>query len=194
MNAARQASLSITNSQSSLRLTSIESVMPSSHLSLCRPLLLPLIPRNIRVFSNTIRKRQFFGTQLSLWSNSHICTLLEKPSLWLMQTFVGKLMSLLFNTLSRSVIAFLPRRKYLLISWLQSLSAVILESRKIKSVTVSTLFPSICHEVMGLDAMILVFCTFSAIFFTLLFHPHAHTHTYTHSHTHNWITLLCTRN
>ena len=66
-------------------------------------------------------------------------------------TFVGKVMSLLFNMLSRLVIAFLPRRKYLLISWLQPPSAVILEPKKIKSATVS---PSICHEVMGLDAMI----------------------------------------
>ena len=73
------------------------------------------------------------------------------------QTFVGKVMSLLFNMLSRLVIAFLPRSKHLLISWLQSLSAVILEPKKIKSVTASIVSPSICHEVMGLDAMILVF-------------------------------------
>ena len=66
-------------------------------------------------------------------------------------------MSLLFNTLSRFVIAFLPRSKRLLISRLQSPSAVILEPKKIKSVTVSILSPSICHEVMGPDAMILVF-------------------------------------
>ena len=70
------------------------------------------------------------------------------------QTFVGKVLSLLFNMLSRLLIAFLPRNKCLLISWLQSPSAVILESKKIKSVTVS---PSICHEVMGLYTMILVF-------------------------------------
>ena len=73
-------------------------------------------------------------------------------------TFVGKVMSLLFNMLSRLVIAFLPRSKCLLkISWLQSPSAVILEPKKIKSVTVSIVYPSICHEVMGPDAMILVF-------------------------------------
>ena len=66
-------------------------------------------------------------------------------------------MPLLFNMLSRLVIAFLPRSKHRLISWLQSPSAVILGPRKIKSVTVSIVFPSICHEVMGLDAMILVF-------------------------------------
>ena len=70
------------------------------------------------------------------------------------QTFVGKVMSLLFNMLSRSVKTSLPRSKHLLISWLQSPSAVILEPPKIKPVTVS---PSICHEVMGPDAMILVF-------------------------------------
>ena len=73
------------------------------------------------------------------------------------QTFVGKVMSLLFNMLSRLVIAFLPRSKHLLISWLQSPSAVILEAPKIKSVIVSIASPSICHEVMGPDAMILVF-------------------------------------
>ena len=72
-------------------------------------------------------------------------------------TFVGKVMSLLFNMLSRLLIAFLPRSKWLLIPWLQSPFAVILEPPKIKSVTVSTIYPSICHKVMGLDAMILVF-------------------------------------
>ena len=72
-------------------------------------------------------------------------------------TFVDKVMSLLFNMLFRLVIIFLPRSKHLLISWLQSPSAVILEPRKIKSVTVSTVSPSICHEVMGPGAMILVF-------------------------------------
>ena len=71
------------------------------------------------------------------------------------RTFVDKVMSLLFNMLSRLVITFLPRSKCLLISWLQSPPAVILESRKIKSDTVSTVSPSICHEVMGPDAMIL---------------------------------------
>ena len=71
--------------------------------------------------------------------------------------FVDKVMSLLFNMLSRLVITFLPRSKRLLISWLQSPSAVILETKKIKSDTVSIVSPSICHEVMGLDVMILVF-------------------------------------
>ena len=73
------------------------------------------------------------------------------------RTLVGKVMSLLFNMLSRLVITFLPRSKHLLISWLQSPSAVILEPKKIKSATVSTVSPSISHEVMGLDAMIFVF-------------------------------------
>ena len=71
-------------------------------------------------------------------------------------TFVGKVMSLLFHMLSRLVITFLPRSKHLLISWLQLPSAVILEPRKIKSASVSTVSPSICYEVMGPDAMILV--------------------------------------
>ena len=70
-------------------------------------------------------------------------------------TFVGKVKSLLFNMLSRLVITFLPRSKYLLISWFQSPSAVILEPKEIKSLNLSFVFPSICHEVMGPDAMIL---------------------------------------
>ena len=73
------------------------------------------------------------------------------------QTFVDKVMSLLFNMLSRLIITFLPRSKHLLISWLQSPSAVILEPQKIKSDKVSTVSPSISHEVMGPDAMIFVF-------------------------------------
>ena len=72
-------------------------------------------------------------------------------------TFVSKVMSQLFNMLSRLVIAFLPMSKYLLISWLQSPSAVVLEPPKIKSVTVSIVSPSICYEVMGLNAMIFIF-------------------------------------
>jgi len=91
----------------------------------------------------------FFMVQLS---HPHMTT--GKTIALTRWTFVSKVMSLLFNMLSRVVIAFLPRSKGLLISWLQSLSTVILEPKKIKSVTVS---PSICHEVMGLDAMILVF-------------------------------------
>ena len=90
------------------------------------------------------------------------------------RTFVGKVMSLLFNMLSRFVIAFLPKSKRLLISWLQSPSAVILEPKKIKSVTVSIVSPSFCYEMMGLDAMILVFwmLSFKPAFFTFLFHLH----------------------
>ena len=98
-----------------------------------------------RVYSRTtVQKHQFFGTQPFLWFNSHIHTwLLEKKknialTIW---PFVGKVTSLLFNMLSRFVIAFLPRNKCLLTLWLQSTSAVILEPKKIKSVTVS---PSIC--------------------------------------------------
>ena len=89
-------------------------------------------------------------------------------------TFVGKVMSLLFNMLSKLVIDFLPRNKRLLISLQQSPSAVILEPKKIKSATVSTLSPSICHEVIGLDARIYVFWTlsfksaFSLSFFTVI--------------------------
>ena len=90
------------------------------------------------------------------------------------QTFVSKAMSLLFNMLSRFVIVFLPRNKHLLISWLQSLSTVILENKEIKSATVSTFSPSICHEAMGPDATILAFWlvsfkpAFSLSFFTLI--------------------------
>ena len=89
------------------------------------------------------------------------------------RTFVGKVISLLFNMLSRLVITFFPRSKRLLISWLQSPSAVILEPKRIKSDTVSTVSPSICHEVMGPDAMILVFWMWAlSQLFPLLFHFH----------------------
>ena len=173
--AAHQASLSITNSWSSLRLTSIESVMPSSHLILCCPLfLLPPIPPSIRVFSNesTLRMRwpkyrsfsfsiipskeipglisfrmdwldllAVQGTLTSLFQHhssntsilqrsaffvvqlSHPYTTTGKIIALTRQNFVGKVMSLLFNMLSRLVIAFIPRNKCLLISWLQSPSA-----------------------------------------------------------------------
>ena len=94
----------------------------------------------------------FFIVQLS---HPYITT--EKIIALTRQTFVCKVMSLLFNMLSRSVITFLPRSKCLLISWLQSPSAVILEPPKMKSDTVATVFSSICHEVMGPDAMILIF-------------------------------------
>ena len=176
---ARQASLSITNSRSSHRLTSIESMMPSSHLILCRPfLLLPSIPPSTRVFSNesTLCMRwpeyqsfsfsiitskeipglisfrmhllDLFAVQGTLKSllqhHSSKASILQRSAFFTDQlshpymttgktialtrwTFVGKVMSLLFNTLSRLVITFLPRSKRLLISWLQSPSAVILE-------------------------------------------------------------------
>ena len=206
--AASQASLSITNSWSSPKLMSLELVMPSSNLILCRPLLLlPTIPPSIRVFSNEttlrmrwtkywsysfsisipknikdwsplewtgwislqfkglsrvfsntiVQKYKFFGTQLSSQSNSHPYTTTGKTIALTRQTFVGKVMSVLFNMLSRLVITFLPRSKRLWISWLQSQSAVILEPNIIKSDSVSTISPSIFHEVMGPDAMIFVF-------------------------------------
>ena len=206
---ARQASLSITNSQSLLKLMSIESVMPSSHLILCWPfLLLPPIPPSIRIFSNEstlyMRWPKYWSFSFSINpSNEHpgltsfrmdwldllavqgtLKSLLQHHSskasifrcsaLFTVQlshpymtngktialtrwTFVDKVMSLLFNMLSRLVITFLPRSKRLLTSWLQSPSAVILEPQNIKSDTVSTVYPSISHEVMGPDAMILVF-------------------------------------
>ena len=204
--AAHQASLSITNSWSSLKLMSIESVMPPSHLLLCCPLLLLLpIPPSIRVFSNesTLHMRwpkywsfsfsigpskehpglisfrmdwldllAVQGTLKSLLQNHSSSTSILRHSVFFTVqlshpymtngktialtrwTFVGKVMSLLLNMLSRLVITFLPRSKCLLISWLQSPSAVILEPPKIKSDTVS---PPSWHEVMGPDAMILVF-------------------------------------
>ena len=207
--AARQASLSITNTQSSLRLMSIESVMQSSHLILCRPLLLlPPIPPSIRVFANesTLRMRwpKYWSFSFSISTSKEILGLISFRMDWLdllavqgtlrsllqqrsskvsilwrsaffivqlshpymttgktialtKRTFVGKVMSLLFNMLSRLVITFLPRSKCLLISWVQSPSAVILEPQKIKSDTVSTVSPSICHDVMGPDATIFVF-------------------------------------
>ena len=121
-----------------------------------------------RFFSNTTaQKHQFFSAQLSSESNSHIHTwLLEKPELWLHGPLLAK-QCLCFLIMSRLVITFLSRSKHLLISWLPSPSAVILEPPKIKSVTVSIAFPSICHEVMGPDAMILVFWMLS---FKQLFH------------------------
>ena len=94
----------------------------------------------------------FFIVQLS-----HLYMTTGKTIALTIWTFVGKVMSLLFNMLSKLVINFLPRSKHLLISWLQSPSAVILEPRKIKSATVSTISPSIYHKVMGPDAMIFVF-------------------------------------
>ena len=193
---AHQDSLSITNSQSLLKLMSLESVMPSNHLNLCHPLLLqPSIFPSIRVFSNEsvlcIRWPKYWsfsfnispfnehsglisfrmdwldllavqGTLKSLlqhrsseasilWRSAFFTVQLPHPYMTTgktialtRQTFVGKVLSLLLNMLSRLDITFLPRSKRLLISWLQSSSAVILEPPKIKSDTVSTvphLFP-----------------------------------------------------
>ena len=94
------------------------------------------------LLQHTVQKHQFFGTQPSLWSNSHIHNMTTAKTIALtIQTFVGKVMSLLFNMLSRFVIVFLPRIKCLLILWLQSLPTVILEPKKTISVTVSLLSP-----------------------------------------------------
>ena len=101
--------------------------------------------------ASVLQHSAFFTVQLS-----HPYMTTRKTIALIGWTFVGKEMSLFFNMLSRLVITFLARNKCLLISWLQSPSAVILEPPKIKSVTVSIVFPSICHEVMGPDAMILV--------------------------------------
>ena len=112
--------------------------------SLLQPWFFQDSSRNSVHFEQPQGKHQFFRTQPSLWSNSHICTTTEKTIALTIQTFVGKVMSLILNMLSRLVIAFLPRSKYLLISWLQSLSAMILELKKIKSVTVSMLGFFVC--------------------------------------------------
>ena len=180
-------------------------MMPSNHLILCRPLLLPSVFPSTRIFSSEsalhIRWPKYWSFSFSIsptnehpglmsfrmdWldllavqgtlksllrHHSSKASILRHSAFFIVQlshpymttgktitltrwTFVGKVMSLLFNMLSRLVITFLPRSKRLLISWLQSPSAVILEPQEIKSATV---FPSIFHEVMGLDAMILVF-------------------------------------
>ena len=112
-----------------------------------------------RIFSSTtIWKHQFFSGQPFLWSKSHIHTWLpEKPWLWPYRPLLAKWCLWFLNTLSRFVIDFLPRSKCLLISWLKSPSAVILEPKKIKSLIASIFSPSVCYEVMGLAAMILVF-------------------------------------
>ena len=102
--------------------------------------------------ASVLQHSAFFMLQLS-----HLYMTTGKTIALTRWTFVGKIMSLLFNMLSWFFITFLPRSKHLLILWLDSPSAVILEPKKIKSVTVSIVSPSICHEVMGPDAMILVF-------------------------------------
>ena len=119
--------------------------------------------------ASILRRSVFFTVQLS-----HPYRTTGKTIALTRRTFVNKVISLLLNMLSRLVITFLPRSKRLLISWLQSPSAVILEPRKIKSATISTVPPSICYEVMGPDAMILVFYmlsfkpTFSLSSFTFI--------------------------
>ena len=102
--------------------------------------------------ASVLQRSAFFIVQLS-----HLYMTTGKTIALTRWTFFSKVMSLLFNMLSRLVIPFLPRSKCLLISWLQSPSVVILKAKKIKSVTVSIISPSVCHEVMGPDAMILVF-------------------------------------
>ena len=111
-----------------------------------------------RVFSNsTVQIINSFPSAFFMVQLSHPYMTTGKTIAFTRWPFVGKVMSLLFNMLSRLIIALHPRSKCLLISWLQSPSAVIWSPPKIKSVTVSIASPSICHEVMGLDAMILVF-------------------------------------
>ena len=119
----------------------------------------PCSPRDSQESSST---RQFKSINSSVLSFLHSPTLTSIHDHWknhslTRRTLVSKVMSLLWNMLSRLVITFLPRSKHLLISWLQSPSAVILEPPKIKSDTVSIVSPSICHGVMGPDAMIFVF-------------------------------------
>ena len=198
---ACQVSLSFSISQSLLKLTSIELLMPSNHLYLCRPLLLlPSIFPSIRVFSNESachrRWPKYWSFNISpsseysglislridlfdllavqgtlnlkasiLWCSafimvqlSHMYMTTGKTTALTIGTFVDKMMSLLFNMLSMCVITFLARNKHLLISWVQSLCALISEPKeKKKSVTFSPFSPFVCHEVMGLDAKILVF-------------------------------------
>ena len=183
--------------------------MPSNHLILCHPLLIPpSIFSSIRVFSKEsalpIRWPKYWSFSLNIIPSNEYSGLISFRMVWLdllavqgtlksllqhhnskasilwrsaffivqfshpymttgktialtRWTFVGKAMSLLFHMLSRLIIAILPRSKHLLISWLQSLFALILETKNMKSDTVSTFSPSICHEVMEPGAMILVF-------------------------------------
>ena len=207
--AAHQASLSITNSQSLLKLMSIESVMPSNHVSLCCSLL--LLP-SVFPASGSFQMSQFFtssgqrieilasasilpmniqglisfrmdwldllavqGTLKSLLQHynskaailrcsaffivqlSHLYMTTRKTIASTRQTFVGKVMSLIFNMLSRLVIAFLSRSKHSLISWLQSPSTSDFGAPQNKVCHCFHCFLIYCHEVMGLDAMILVF-------------------------------------
>ena len=99
---------------------------------------------------------------------AHPCMITGKTIVLTMHTFVVKVMSVFFNILSRFVIAFLARSNCFLISWLKLQSTVFLEPKKIKSVTASIFYPSVCHEVMKPEAMILVFWTLNFKLFTLL--------------------------
>ena len=104
-----------------------------------------------RVFSNTtVQKHQFFSAQHSLWSNSHIHTWLGKTIILTRRTFVSKVMSLLLNMWSRLVVAFLPRSQRLLISWLQSPSAVILKPKKVKSIRASFFPPCLPWNILSM--------------------------------------------
>ena len=236
--AARQASLSITNSHTLLKLTAIELVMSSNHLILCCPLLLlPSIFLSITLVCSElvlcIRWPKYWSLSFSISPSSEHSGLISFRMDWfdllvvqgtlkiLLQhhsskasilrcsaffvvqlsrpymttgktvaltrrTFVGKVMSLLFNMLSKFVIAFLPRSKCLLIPWLQSPSEVKMEPIKTKSLTIFIVSPSIFHEVMGPDAMIFVLWmlsfkpAFSLSFFT--FHQEVHAQICIHTH------------
>ena len=138
-----------------------------------------------RVFSNTTVQKDQFCSVFFMVQLSHPYTTGKTIALTI-QTFVGKVISLLFNLLSRFVIAFLPRSKHLLISWLQSPSAVVLEPKRIKSVTASIVSSCICHEVMGPEAMILGFWMLNFNYYvpdTVLMTSHTMTHSNT-SHPH----------
>ena len=110
-----------------------------------------------RVFSGTFPKASILRHAIFFQSNTHPYITTGKTKALTLWTFIGKVMSLLLNMLNRFIAAFLPRSKHLLVLWLQSLSAVILEPKKIKSVTASSFSPSSCHEVMAQDAKTLVF-------------------------------------
>ena len=173
MNRSTQASLSITNSRS-IRVFSNEAAL-SIRWPKCWSFSINISPSNehpglISFRMDWLDLLAIQGTLKGLLQHpSSKVSILQHSAFFIVQlshpymttgktialnrwTFVGKVISLLFNMLSRLVIAFLPRSKHLLISWLQSPSAVILESPNIKSITVPTVSPSICHEVMGPDA------------------------------------------
>ena len=139
------------------------------------PLGSPCSPRDSQVSSPTpqLKASNFWCSAFFMIQLSYLYMSTRKNIALTIWIFVGKVMSLLFNTLSMLALAFLPRSKQILVSWLQSPSAVILEPLKIKSVPVSTFYPPICHEVMGPDALILVFwmLTLSQLFPLFSFTP-----------------------